>query len=76
MNLTADKEYKFLSTPGNWQPQYGTKNATGTQLGGTMGYNMGLAGQSDPASIKSPGTTANYKITANFKTGEYKVEKQ
>ena len=74
--LVADKEYKFLSTPNNWQPQYGTTNATGTQLGGTMGFNMGLPGQSDPASIKSPGTGGNYKITANFKTGEYKVEKQ
>jgi starch-binding outer membrane protein SusE/F len=68
------KEYKFLSTLSNWQPQYGTTNATGTELGGEMGYNMG--GGSDPASIKTPTAAGMYKITVNFKSGQYTVVKQ
>lgn len=70
--LASGKEYKFLSTPGSWQPQYG-----GTQaLGGDLGFNMGLPGQSDPGGIPTPAEAGNYKITVNFKTGKYTVVKQ
>lgn len=72
--FSPGKEYKFLSTLTMWQPQYGTTNAVGTELGGDMGYNMGNG--SDPASIKTPAITGNYKITANFKTGTYTLVKQ
>ncbi len=64
--------YKFLSTQGFWQPQYGGSSATG----GDIGYNFGLPGQSDPASIPTPGEEANYKVDLNFKTGKYTVTKQ
>lgn len=72
--LVSGKEYKFLSTLTQWQPQYGTTNATGTELAGDIGYNLGAG--SDPASIKTPADAGNYKITVNFKTGRYTVVKQ
>ena len=68
----SGQQYKFLSTPGAWQPQYGGSSATG----GDLGYNMGLPGQSDPAAIPAPATAGNYKITVNFKTGKYTVVQQ
>jgi starch-binding outer membrane protein SusE/F len=67
--LTSGKFYKFLSTLGQWQPQYGGTSATG----GDMGYNMG--GGSDPDAIPTPSVAGNYKITVNFKTGKYTVVK-
>ena len=72
--LAPGKEYKFLSTLTQWQPQYGTTNGTGTELGGDIGYNLGSG--SDPASIKTPADAGPYKITVNFKTGRYTVVKQ
>lgn len=70
MNFSPGNLYKFLSTPGQWQPQYGGKNP----LGGDLGYNMG--GGSDPDAIPTPSTSGTYKITVNFKTGKYTVVKQ
>ncbi len=66
------QQYKFLSTLGLWQPQYGGSSATG----GDLGYNMGLPGQSDPPAIPSPNDAGTYKITVNFKTGKYTVALQ
>ena len=68
--LTSGKFYKFLSTPGSWQPQYGGKDADG----GDLGFNMGS--QSDPDAIPTPSAAGNYKITVNFRTGKYTVVKQ
>ena len=70
--LVSGKQYKFLSTPGQWQPQYGGKDKNG----GDLAYNMGLPGQSDPDAIPTPDAAGNYKITVNFKTGKYTVDKQ
>ncbi len=70
--FTSGKHYKFLSTPGQWQPQYGGKEANG----GDLGFNMGLPGQSDPDAIPTPSEAGNYKITVNFKLGRYTVVKQ
>lgn len=64
--------YKFLSTPKNWQPQYGGKSATG----GELGYRMSATSGSDPDAIPTPSDAGRYKITLNFKTGRYTVEKQ
>jgi starch-binding outer membrane protein SusE/F len=69
--LTPGKYYKFLSTQGAWQPQYGGKEKNG----GALGYNMGLPGQSDPDAIPTPDVGGSYKITLNFRTGTYTVEK-
>jgi hypothetical protein len=66
------QQYKFLSTLGAWQPQYGGSSATG----GDLGFNMGLPGQSDPPAIPAPAVAGNYKITVNFKTGKYTVVQQ
>lgn len=71
VSLVPGKFYKFLSTSGQWQPQYGGKNADG----GDLGYNMGLPGQSDPDGIPTPASAGSYAITVNFKTGKYTVVK-
>lgn len=70
-NFVPGKEYKFLSTLKSWQPQYGGSSASG----GELGFNMGLPGQSDPPGIPTPSEAGRYKITVNFKTGRYTVEK-
>lgn len=73
-NITVDfvpgRLYKFLSTLGQWQPQYGGSSATG----GDLGYNMG--GGSDPDAIPTPSVAGTYKVTLNFRTGKYTVVKQ
>lgn len=68
--LASGGQYKFLSTLGAWQPQYGGSSATG----GDIGYNMG--GGTDPDAIPTPSVAGTYKITLNFKTGKYSVVKQ
>jgi starch-binding outer membrane protein SusE/F len=62
--------YKFLSNLNQWQPQYGGKSATG----GDIGLNDGST--SDPDAIPTPAVAGTYKVTLNFRTGKYKVEKQ
>jgi hypothetical protein len=68
--LSPGFQYKFLSTQGQWQPQYGGTSATG----GDLGYNMGNG--TDPSAIPTPSSAGTYKITVNFRTGQYTVEKQ
>lgn len=63
------KFYKFLSSSGNWQPQFGGNNAAG----GALGANYG--GGSDPDAIPTPAVAGNYKIVVNFLTGRYSVVK-
>ncbi|MEO6070878.1 MAG: SusE domain-containing protein [Chitinophagaceae bacterium] len=63
------KNYKFLSSFGNWQPQFGGSSATG----GTLGANYGSG--NDPDAIPTPAIAGNYKITVNFITGNYTVVK-
>ena len=70
MNFTPGYYYKFLSTLNAWQPQYGGSDPAG----GDIGYNMGNG--SDPAAIPTPSVAGSYKVTLNFKTGKYTVEKQ
>ncbi len=69
ISLVPGKFYKFLSNPGNWQPQFGGSSATGGSLGGNYG------GGSDPAGVPTPATAGSYKITVNFITGNYTVVK-
>jgi hypothetical protein len=67
--MGGDKYIKFVSKPGNWQPQYGGSTADA----GTLAYNLGGGSDPDAIPIASNGT---YKITVNFKTGRYTVVKQ
>lgn len=66
--LQPGKVYKFISNPGNWQPQFGGNSATG----GALGANYG--GGSDPDAIPTPSAAGNYKITVNFATKTYTVK--
>jgi hypothetical protein len=72
MALAPGKVYKFLSSLGNWQPQFGKgPEATNTATSGTLGANYGSA--SDPDPISTPATAGTYKIRVNFATGRYSV---
>ncbi|TAF98061.1 MAG: hypothetical protein EAZ47_01110 [Bacteroidetes bacterium] len=61
---------KFVSNPGNWQPQFGGSSATG----GVLGANFGSGG--DPDAIPTPAVAGNYRYTLNFHTNRYTVEVQ
>jgi starch-binding outer membrane protein SusE/F len=65
--LTAGKSFKFLSKYGDWHPQIGGTSATGGAI--VEKYN------NDDAPTASPAADGNYKITVNFATGIYSVEK-
>lgn len=65
--FTPGNAYKFLSSPGNWQPQFGGNSATGTTIGANYG------GGGDPDAVPTPAVAGNYKITVNFITNQYTV---
>lgn len=67
-NLKSGGYLKFLSSSGNWQPQFGGSSATG----GTLGANYGSGGDPDAIPVTA---TGNYKINVNFITGKYTVTK-
>jgi starch-binding outer membrane protein SusE/F len=81
--FVSGKYYKFLVRGGgdpqaNWQPQYGVKlgSAASNADGGELGLNNTVAPyDKDPDGIPTPAVAGNYKITLNFITGKYKVEK-
>lgn len=75
MALAPGKYFKFLTTLGAWQPQYGLKPSSGgTASSGELGLNN-LTPQfpSDPDAIPTPSSGGTYKINVNFKTGKYTV---
>ena len=67
-NLKGGGYMKFLSSNGNWQPQFGGNSATG----GTLGANYGGGGDPDAIPIATAGS---YKINVNFITGKYTLTK-
>lgn len=69
MDFVPGKGYKFLSNLNQWQPQYGGNSATG----GDIGVNLGNS--SDPDAIPTPAEAGKYRVTLNFRTGKYTVEK-
>lgn len=75
VDLAPGKQYKFLSTLTQWQPQYGiTKDAGNSASSGLIGFNMGNG--SDPDAFNTPADAGSYKVDLNFKTGKYTVTKQ
>lgn len=75
MSFVPGKEYKFLTTLGAWQPQYGVKNGSGgTSSSGELGLNNNSPQYgSDPETFKTPASAGSYTVTLNFKTGKYTV---
>lgn len=76
MSFQPGKAYKFLTSKGNWQPQYGTSsNGVGTTPV-PLNVNDGSPGSSDPDAIPTPGAAGNYKITVNLGDKTFFVVKQ
>ena len=69
LTLTPGKQLKFISSYGNWQPQFGGTSSTG----GTLGANYGSG--SDPDAVPTPAVAGNYKISVNFVTEKYTLTK-
>ena len=59
---------KFLSSPGNWQPQFAGKSSTGGDLDANYG------GGNDPDNINIA-AAGSYKIQVNFITNKYTITK-
>ena len=68
LNLTAEKNLKFILTLGQWQPQWG--QASG-QPAGTLGANLG--GGSDPDAIPTPKPDGKYKVTVDLGKMTYTI---
>ncbi len=69
IHFNASGAYKFLSTSGAWQPQFGGSSATG----GALGANWG--GGNDPDAIPAPADAGDYKIRVNYLDNTYTVTK-
>lgn len=69
MNFVPGKYYKFLTTLGKWQPQYGSSSATG----GPLGLNDGSG--SDPDAIPTPAEAGTYKIEVDLRAQTFTVTK-
>jgi len=69
MSFTPGFAYKFLTTPGQWQPQYGSASSTG----GALQLNDGTT--SDPPNINTPDVAGDYKITADLGAVTYTIVK-
>ena len=69
--LLGDGKYiKFITTPGQWEPMYGT-DASGTSTGGNLVYRA--VGDPDPASIPCPATEGKYIVTINTNNLTYSI---
>jgi len=60
----------FVPVYGNWSSKYGYDGEGNKN--NVNGDNFKAAGND----IKAPSTSGSYKVTVNFKTGKYTVEKQ
>ena len=69
--LGAGKYIKFITTPGQWAPMYGT-DAAGTATGGNLVYRA-TESDPDPASIPCPATEGKYIVTINTNNLTYTI---
>lgn len=69
INLTADKDIKFLPQFGAWNPQIGRATVSADRLTGTVKK----ANEAD--TFKTPLTGGDYKIEIDFQTATYKLTK-
>lgn len=70
--LLGDGKYiKFITTPGQWAPMYGT-DAAGTNTGGNLVYRA-TESDPDPSSIPAPAAEGKYIITINTNNLTYTI---
>jgi hypothetical protein len=70
--LIADKEYKFIETPGSWDEQWSTATEQNSGDASTLNYNLKFNG----ANCRAPSTSGTYLIDVNFQTGKVALVKQ
>ncbi|MCF8243949.1 MAG: SusE domain-containing protein [Saprospiraceae bacterium] len=69
--LTGGLNWKFISTLGQWAPQWGT-DGTGTPASGPLSYRP-TESDPDPVAIVAPATTSQYKIIVDTALLTYEV---
>lgn len=69
--LTSSLYFKFIDTPGQWAPMWGTDDQ-GTSTGGNLVYRP-TEGSPDPPAIPAGPPTGSYKVEANIKDLTYVV---
>ena len=69
--LGAALSIKFITTPGQWAPMYGTDGA-GTNTGGNLVYRA-TESDPDPSNIPTPATEGKYIVTMNTNTMTYTI---
>lgn len=75
ITLAPGKYFKFLTTTGLWQPQYGVVKGKGDANEGDIGLNNQTPGfDFDPEAIPTPSAAGDYIVTLNFTTGKYTVK--
>ncbi|MBS1743970.1 MAG: SusE domain-containing protein [Bacteroidetes bacterium] len=76
VNLTGGQYYLLLPENGSWSNKYAVHDntAAGYKTTGEFGYNGGNSFYN--ADIPGPDDSGLYKLTFDFKTGKYTVEKQ
>lgn len=72
IDLPGGGNLKFITTLGQWAPQYGT-DATGTSAEGPLVYRPDEA-TPDPPAIPAPAAPGSYTITVNTNNLTYKIE--
>jgi len=72
LTLSASKLMKFILNVGSWAPMYGT-DASATTTAGNLVFRP-TESDPDPASIPTPATAGNYKVTVDLGKMTYKVE--
>jgi starch-binding outer membrane protein SusE/F len=71
--LNGDGKFiKFITTLGQWAPQYGT-DAAGTSAGGNLVLRAN-EGEPDPPAIPAPAAVGAYKVTADIVNLTYTIE--
>ncbi len=71
-SLKAGGYYKFIPTPGQWAPQYGT-DGTGTWDAGNLVLRP-TENDPDPAALEAPPADGIYRITVDVNNLTYTVE--
>jgi len=72
ISLIADKEYKFVETPGSWDQQWSIATEQNSGDASTLNYDLKFNG----GNVRAPSTSGTYLIDVNFQVGKVTLVKQ